>query len=113
MSTLTYLLVSTLAVGNNDVSRTSLDSNYTVLLRHGSLANCPCFRIPTLVATGKCKVLTLPVVLSLSHTLTLAYSHCTSSVGCFQDQNRWCSWWKHGGARQNVQGSNCLHHPNC
>lgn len=85
MSTLTYLLVSTLAVGNNDVSRTSLDSNYTVLLRHGSLANCPCFRIPTLVATGKCtcKVLTLPVVLSLSHTLTLAYSHCTSSVGCF------------------------------
>ena len=27
-------------------------NNYTVLLRHGSMADCPCFRIPTLVATG-------------------------------------------------------------
>lgn len=27
-------------------------ADYTVLLRHGSLADCPCFRIPSLTATG-------------------------------------------------------------
>ena len=33
--------------------------NYTVLLRHGSLANCPCFRIPSLVVTGPASLVLL------------------------------------------------------
>ncbi len=47
------------------------NSNYTVILRHGSQRDCPCFRIPSMVAVNESTLLLLVEVSKVTE-LTLS-----------------------------------------
>eukprot|EP01052_Picozoa_sp_SAG31_P010479 SAG31_NODE_575_length_13961_cov_41.577550_1_plen_111_part_00 len=51
MAPLLLLLTAVFASASEALHTSTSGSNYSVILRHGSQADCPCFRIPCLVTT--------------------------------------------------------------